>query len=241
MEVGKNTGYKCCTGKIKTVTDFPKERLTLSSLVNYHMQNSVNSPPSFTLTYTDMQSHEITVLFPPQSIKGRAHQLTNSWIVPSLWDSAAQLLQHCIKARQQMSLSKALSSKEIHHQAHCSAVSLPISSTCALLVWPQSWTSTWKVHITVDVNMKQKHTLPNSTWTITEFMKCHCWDKIYVSIHKPCKILLVLFISRKKRIQNQQPVSNKLRIRHSLKPESNGRYYPQKVYQLQFHLKKINK
>lgn len=57
-------------------------------------------------TYTDMQNHELTVFFPLQPIKGRADQLTNSWTVPSLWDSGAQLLQHCIKAREQMSVSK---------------------------------------------------------------------------------------------------------------------------------------
>lgn len=196
MEVGKNTGYKCSTSKIKIVTDFPKERTTLSSFACDNWQDSINSPPSFMSTYTDMQNDELTVLFPLQPMKGTADQLINIWAVPSLRDSGAPLLQHCIKAMEQMSPSKALSSKEIHHQAHCSALFSPqvVHVLCLFdhKVGPV-------LEKSMDVNMKHRHAIfPNGIWTITEFMKCHCQDKIYVSIHKPCKILLVLLISRKK-------------------------------------------
>lgn len=74
----KNTGFKHSNGKNKIVTDFPSERLTLSSL-EYHMQNSVNGPPSFMPTYFNI-CKIMNSRFPSLSLqrtKDAADQLTD--------------------------------------------------------------------------------------------------------------------------------------------------------------------
>lgn len=200
MEVGKNIRIKHSNGKNRIVTDFPKERPILSSLVNYHMQNLYNSPPSFMPPYSDIY----------KSINSQSHSpsLSSLWkvqLISSLASCVKSVRPRNItnasalhKSQEGVFLGKALCSKEIHHQVHCSAAPLPTGSTCSLLVWSQRWTSSWKVHVTENTSI--------SKWYVKKFRRCHHHIKIY---HKPCKILVHL-ISKQKRLENQWRLNSKL-------------------------------
>lgn len=196
--MGKNTRFKHSNGKNKIVTDFPKERPILSSLVNYHMQNLYNSPPSFMRPYSDICKSMNSQSHPPSLSSLRKVQLISSMTscVKSVRPRNITNASALHKSQEGVSLGKALCSKEIHHQVRCSAAPLPTGSTCSLLVWSHKWTSSWKVHLTKDTSI--------SKWYVTKFRRCHYHSKIY---HKPCKIPLVLLISKKRKKKPGKPMA----------------------------------